>query len=175
MKNLLRNRKGQAAIEFMVVMIVIFFFLLLFLSFSLMLVVSEYMDYATFMAARTYKAGAGDRSNQQANAETVFNQYTQFITGNGLARNVSINFANAQGNNEQTGGAVSSYDLDMFYLPPLFAGSNSVPSRIRLSSETYLGREVGVFECKNFFSQFVRRLNIPNMERFTDEMDDNGC
>ena len=170
-----RQHRGQAAIEFMVVMLVIFFFLLLFLSFSLMLVVSEYMDYATFMAARTYKAGAGDRTNQQANAETVFNQYTRFITGNGLARNVTLNFTDAQANNEQTGGATASYDLDMFYLPPVFTGNNAVPSRIRLSSETFLGREVGVFECKNFFAQFVRSLNIPNMDRFTEEMDDNGC
>ena len=51
------NEKGQSAIEFIVVVVVVFFFLLFYLSFSITLIASEYVDYATFMAARTYKSG----------------------------------------------------------------------------------------------------------------------
>ena len=177
MKHYLQKKResGQAAIEFIVVILVVFFFLLFFLSFGLLMIVSEYMDYATFMAARTFKAGAGDRSNQEANAQIVFEQYAQFVTGNGLARNIQLNFNQEVPGAANIGGVFSSYDLDMFYLPPIFAPNNRFPSRIRLTSEAFLGREPGANECQNFFTQFIQRLSIPNMGRFSEEMDDNGC
>src|SRR5688572_2523393 len=96
----LSSEKGQAAIEFMVVVVVVFFFLLFYLSLSIVLVTSEYIDYATFMAARTYKSAYGGRAAQQQKAKDVFSQYTGNVQG--IARNFKLEFVNAEPNDEQT-------------------------------------------------------------------------
>ena len=57
--------------------VVIFFFLLFYLSLSLLLVVSDYIDYATFMAARTYKSAFDSPETQEQNAQAVFDSYIE--------------------------------------------------------------------------------------------------
>ena len=74
-----REKKGQVAIEFIIVSVVVFFFLLFFLSFALVLVVSEYVEFATFMAARTLKAGHVSQTVQETNATGVFQSYMQRV------------------------------------------------------------------------------------------------
>lgn len=176
MRNSLSNnkaQKGQAAIEFLVSVVVIFFFLLFYLSICILMVTSEYMDYATFMAARTYKSAYGSEASQEANARVVFDAYTNNVQG--IARNIRLNFTEANPGDPKSAGVEAYYDIDMFYLPPVFIGADAPPSRIRLTAEAHLGREPGFQDCENFFTSFVRQLNIPNMEQFASEMDDNGC
>lgn len=169
MRRVTKNRDGQAAIEFMVCMVVILFFLMMVLSLAVLFVTSEYMEYATFMAARTYKAAAGSSDEQERNAKEVFDAYAGNVTG--IIRNPSIRFQD-QGPTD-TAGAVASYDIDLFYLPPVFIGTNAPLSRIHLSTDTYLGREPSVAECGNFFQTFVQRFGVSSV--FADSMDDNGC
>jgi hypothetical protein len=168
-----KNQSGQAAIEFLVCILVIFFFLLFYLSMCILLVTSEYMDYATFMAARTYKSGYGSEASQEANARIVFDAYTQKIQG--VARNFTLSFIQTDPQDPQTGGVEASYDIDMFYLPPIFVTGEQPPSRIRLTAEAHLGREPGFEECLNYFAEFTNRLGIPNMGAISEDMDDNGC
>ncbi len=168
----LKNKRGQAAIEFVAISVVLFFFLLFFLSLSILLVVSDYIEYATFMAARTYKSGASRQVIQQRNAQIVFNAYFDKIQG--IARRPNLDFVRTDQNNVRTEGILASYDMDLFYLPPVFAGALTPPSRIRLNSEAHLGRDPSHEECRAFFNQFGQRAGVddPNI---LEMMEDNGC
>lgn len=171
------NERGQAAIEFIVVVVVIFFFLLFYLSLTMLIVTSEYIDYATFMAARTYKSGFSTKEYQQKYATDIFNSYTSKVTGSGLARNLTLNFVDATPGDDQTAGVIANYTMDIFYLPPVFIKSGTIPvSRIDLSSEAHLGRDPAYQDCQNFFQDFSQRFNL-GIEGTTllQQMDDNAC
>jgi len=166
------NQKGQSAIEFITVVVVVFFFLLFYLSFSITLVASEYVDYATFMAARTYKSGNIDLESQQSAAQRVFNSYMNPLQS--IIRNPRLSFL-PSGAANQTEGVKSNYEVDLFYLPPLFVKGGS-PSRLQLSSETQMGRDPSLKDCQDFFINFGNINNLGIGETFnTNLMDDNGC
>ena len=72
-------------------------------------------------------------NNYLSNARKVFQeQYIPFVQG--VARNIRLEFVNAE-NNEQTAGVVATYDMDMFYLPPLFVGNKIL--RIEMRTECF--------------------------------------
>ena len=167
-----KNQEGQAAIEFIVSMLVIFFFLLFMLSLSILLVVSDYVEYATFMAARTYKAGASQIGKQEEHAEIVFNAYVDKIRG--IARNFDVRFVRDP-SDEQAAGMVVDYDIDMFYLPPIFMGNASPPSTIRLSSEAHLGRDPAFQDCQGFFNNIAGQLFGIDNSNLVEQLADNGC
>ena len=174
--NRLKNRKGQTAVEFMMISLVVFFFLIFFLSLSFVLVLSQYMDYATFMAARTYKAAHGDRGSQVSKAQEVFEAYVEPFRVSGLIRNVSsLQFTkiNTGDRANLSEGIRVNYDLNLFYLPPLFA-KNKVDSVISLTSESFLGRDPNFDECIGFFKEFTSRLGI-DVRDLVSRMEDNGC
>ncbi|MBM4316088.1 MAG: hypothetical protein FJ116_01245 [Deltaproteobacteria bacterium] len=168
------NEKGQSAIEFIVVVVVVFFFLLFYLSFSITLVASEYVDYATFMAARTYKSGNIDRDSQEEAARRVFTQYLSPVES--IIRKPQLNFSPTNVA-FQTEGVTATYEVDLFYLPPVFIKDGSAPpSRLPLSSQTLLGRDPPLTECLNFFQNFVGTMGLNVGNTFlVNLMDDNGC
>jgi len=167
-----RDQKGQAAIEFIVVAVVIFFFLFLFMSLSFALIVSDYLEYATFMAARTYKSGYSTEGFQEFYAEQVFRRYADKVQG--IARNFDVQFVQVDPTDEQTAGLVTSYDIDLFYLPPVFV-SDGFPSAIRLTSEAHLGRDPSNTDCLNFFIDFNQRTGLNAPANLISQMADNGC
>lgn len=167
------NQKGQSAIEFITVVVVVFFFLLFYLSFSITLVASEYVDYATFMAARTYKSGNIDLESQKFAAQRVFTSYMNPLQS--IIRNPKLTFPSGSGN--QTEGVKGDYEVDLFYLPPLFIKAGEMPiSGLALSSETKLGRDPSLDECLDFFVNFGNKFNLGiDQTLFINLMDDNGC
>jgi hypothetical protein len=174
MRNYLKNQKGQAAMEFIAVVLVVFFLLLFYLSIALLLVVSGYMDYATFMTARTYKAGFSTEQFQESYAREIFNKYADKVTG--IIRNPRLNFISTNAESEQGKGVISSYQLDLFYLPPIFLGANIPNGRLNLFSEAMLGRDPTNEDCKNFFRNFSQRYGLGiNDSNILEMMDDNGC
>lgn len=177
-RGMLKNKKGQSAIEFIVVVLVVFFFLFFYLSISMVLVVSQYVDYATFMAARTLKSGYASERAQRANAEEVFRAYTQNVVGGGLLRTrPTLSFPEAEPGDPRTAGVVATYDLDLFYLPPIFIRGVNIPSRITLTSESFLGRDPSSEDCLNFFEDFASRFNlgIQRGDGAFDGLEDTGC
>ncbi len=169
----LRSRSGQSAIEFIIVVVVILFFLLFFLSLSVLLITSEYIEYATFMSARTYKSMFGSQNDQQQNAKIVFDTYAQRVQG--IARNFNLSFLDGQDRGQQAAGVRASYSIDLFYLPPFFM-QNIPQSRIRLSTETRLGRDSSYEDCFNFFNTFIQKFPIGvSGGKYVGLMDDNGC
>jgi hypothetical protein len=171
-KNL--NQKGQSAIEFIMVVVVVFFFLLFYLSFSITLVASEYVEYATFMAARTYRSGNSDINNQQQAAKRVFDQYMAPVSS--IIHSPKLNFTPAVPGTRLE-GVTSGYEVDLFYLPPLFIRNGKAPvSRLPLQSESLLGRDHNVVDCQNFFINFANRNNLNVGDSvFINFMEDNGC
>lgn len=173
-KKRLGNQRGQSAIEFIVVVVVILFFLLFFLSMSILLVVSDYLEYATFMSARTYKSMFSSRNTQEQNARAVFNSYSSRVQG--IARDIELEFLDGGDGGEQAAGVKATYTVDLFYLPPLFIPDGIPPSGITLTTETRLGRDAAYQDCFDYFRSWSRRLGL-NIEgtRFLSLMDDNGC
>jgi hypothetical protein len=168
-------RSGQAAIEFIAITVVIFFFLLFFLSLAVLIVTSEYMDYATFMAARTYKSMFQDRNFQEKHArDDVLTAYANKIQGV-IHGQPDVKFINGDDNTFYNTGLQVTYSIDMFYLPPLFV-SQSIPSRLTLTSEARLGRDPSHDDCTRYFDEFVKKFGL-GLEgtTFVDQMDDNGC
>lgn len=55
--NLLREQKGQALTEFVMIFVVLLFLILMHFQLSMNYVASSYMNYASFMAARTNLVG----------------------------------------------------------------------------------------------------------------------
>lgn len=172
LKKTRQSQKGQSAIEFIVVVVVVLFFLLFFLSLSILLVVSEYVEYATFMSARTYKSMFSTKDVQQQNARIVFQSYMDKVQG--IARNAQLTFV--EGDNPQSAGVQATYNIDLFYLPPVFLPFGGPPSRINLKTETRLGRDPSYQDCFNYFSDFAQRMGL-NIDGtgYLRQMDDNGC
>jgi len=163
-------------IEFIIVVIVVLFFLVFLLSSAMLLVISDYVEYATFMAARTYKSGFSREPIQRANAETVFRAYFQYVDG--LARNPKLEFYPEDANNQHDGGLIVSYEMDAFYLPPLFLLGEVVDPRITLTAEAHLGRDPSFEEvcgASGFFGDFVQKAGVNNAGNIAEQMDDNGC
>lgn len=171
-----KNQRGQAAIEFITVVVVVFFFLFFFMSLAFALVVSEYVEYATFMAARTYKSGLSTKEIQEQRARQVFTEYTQRLGT--IANNFNLEFVDAEPERNQTAGVVTSFDINLFYIPPFFIkGTDEKPvSKITLTSEAHLGRDPSSIECFDFFTKFSQRLGLGiEGTALADLMDDNGC
>jgi len=174
LKKLKRDTQGQSAIEFIVVVVVLLFFLLFFLSLAVMFVVSDYLEYATFMSARTYKSMFSSREVQQRNARTVFDTYATRVQG--IARNFNVTFVEGDDRGDQGAGVRASYEIDMFYMPPLFIPEGFPGSRITLTTETRLGRDPAFEDCINYFKEFSSRLGLGiDGTGFLSQMDDNGC
>lgn len=172
MYRVLKNNKGQSAVEFIIVSVVFFFFLFFLLSVSILFVVSDYVEYATFMAARTYRSGAFSESRQRQSASDVFNAYVSKVEG--IAKNFNIQFSQAQSRFQMTSGVRVTYTMPLFYMPPIFAG-NVGPSTTTLTTESYLGRDPSVTECQNFFTQFISSLGLNINTGYANLMDDSGC
>lgn len=168
------DQRGQAAIEFISVIVVVFFFLFFYLSLTITLVMSQYMDYVTFMTARTYKSGYSSEEFQERNAQRVFQSYVDRVTG--VIHNPQLEFIRSDPSTPQRAGVVASYDVDLFYLPPLFVGDAVPGGRVTVRSEARLGRDPANAECVGFFRDFARRFNLSlDGTAFLEQMADNGC
>lgn len=173
-KKLLKRQEGQAAIEFICVVVVIFFFLFFMLSLSITLVVSDYVEYATFMSARTLKSMYSSRDVQERLARQEFFKYAERVQG--IARNFDFNIQQAIPGDEQSWGVQTAYDIDLFYMPPLFTANGQPPSTIRLSAQAYLGRDPSFEDCINFFDSMAQRLGFGiSGTGLVQQMADNAC
>lgn len=188
MKRKGKNQGGQAAVEFIIVCVVVFFFLFFFLSICMAMVLSEYAEYATFMAARTYKAAFTAEVNQREYAQRVFNSYF-FVNGQPnqpkipttLIDNINIQFdPGGPRGNLTTGGVRARFQVPFFYLPPLFLppppGGIGSANKLTLTTESYLGREPTLTEVQADFQKIVesRKLNFDSNSSLLLQMDDNG-
>ena len=169
-----RNCQGQVSVEFIFVLITILFFVFFLLSFSMLFIFSDYVEYATFMAARTYKADAGSQTAQEGLANQVFQSYMTKVQG--FVTNYSLSFLSGDG--DATAGLITRYRVPLFYLPPVFiaGGSKNIPSTVDLTSETHLGRDPSQQECLNYFQRLLQAYGISvSGTNFIAGLEDDGC
>jgi len=187
-----KSAAGQTMVEFLISVIVIMFFLFLMLSLAILMVTSEYLEYAAFMAARTYRTGYSTAASQKQRADLVARQYVANV-GNLLSGvpNIEVidgnetgvpNLANVGPKGAGIAGVRISYRMPLFYLPPVFAGSFADPN-ISLVTESFYGRDPSADEAcggdDSFFRRFLQRvapnLNGTNPALVAGQMEDNGC
>ena len=68
------NEKGQAVIEFLLGLMIVISFFFFYIRMSAVFAISNYIHYATFMAARTLSSSAGSQDTQQSSAQAVMQQ-----------------------------------------------------------------------------------------------------
>lgn len=159
-------------IEFIVMVVAVLFFLFFMLSTAMLLTISDFIEYATFMAARTYKAGFSSEARQRENARIVFDSYFKFVQG--LARKPNLEFYPDGPNQKHDGGVIASYEMDLFYIPPLFVLGETIKNRVTLNAEAHLGRDPTFEEVRGYFSDFLQKNGINDPGNLADQMDDNG-
>jgi hypothetical protein len=186
-----KRAAGQTMVEFMISVIVIAFFLFLMLSLAILLVTSEYMEYAAFMAARTYRTGYSTEQSQRQRADLVARQYIANVlnlVSNGNA-DVQVldgdnpgapRLDNAVSDKGGLAGVQIRWRMPLFYLPPIFAGTFIDPN-IDLVSESYYGRDPSAEEAcdpdRGYFRRFLQGVPLRNADpgAVASQMEDNGC
>lgn len=188
MKKRIKNQSGQAAIEFIVVVVVVFFFLLFYLSLCMGMVLSEYVEYATFMAARTYKAAYTGPNNQREYADRAFRNYFYFQgrpdqpkIPETLLKVGSPQFEDGGPRGDQkTAGVRVDYEVPFFYLPPIFlppADQSEIgnSTKLTLTARSYLGREPTLEEVKGAMQRIAGDKKLfDSTSKLIEQMDDNG-
>ncbi len=162
----IRNEKGQATIEFALTLILLMAFVLFYVQLSLVLAWGNYVQYATFMAARAYQAASATREDQRARAISVI---TRMLKKRGSSSMDRIPFvAKGEGDGDVKGlmvdppeqfnpsvrnlswleGVRYTFKSRIFVMPlagkPEGQGVNTVP----FTSESWLGREPSYAECE---------------------------
>lgn len=152
-------------------------FLVFYIQFSISQSIANYIQYATYMAARAYFAAGVQQSDQKSRGLRVAAQmlgegrsrFRQFVrpVGGGEPPGVEIDpgpgYSRANFGSAWLEGVRYSFSIKISFPP--FSGSGS-GSNIPLKSESWLGREVSFNEC------------IQDMEQIFGSPDfliDNGC
>jgi hypothetical protein len=178
-----KSESGQSTVEFALTMILVSSFIFLFFQISMVMGVSSYVQYATFMAARAYLAAGPSADDQRTRARTVIQQMLK-SSGNATQDRLSSIIKGEGGNDGTVPGL--SFDADQFkatdrnyswmrgirysfkgrvFLMPIGKGGTSQKNlpTLSLTSETFLGKEPSTQECQ------------AEMKNRGDGILDNGC
>lgn len=170
------KKSGQSTIEFLFSFIFVFGFVFLFLKVSYNYTNGFLVHYANFMAARAYmvvdtNSNSPDGSDAAAakRATEIFdNQFAldKFIPGFGRGK-LKINSPTYSGHKLYIGAYVEY--SEKFSSSPVLGGT----SRLKLMSESFLGREPTRSECLARICQSVVALGSDCTAHVT--IADNGC
>ena len=184
-------QSGQGTIELVLTMMCFFTIFFMFVQVSLGFAVANYIQYATFMAARAFQSGYADIAAQKDAASSVL---TATVGGGKTGRFGSIATAGDGGTGDIPGatigpasrshlapsgdardssweqGVTYSFKVKM-YLAPLIPGINSgEDSKVTLESQSYLGRETTEKECEAFLGTRQKNAGVTHVFIY-----DNGC
>lgn len=177
-----KSESGQSTVEFALTMILVSGFMFLFFQLSMVMGMSSYVQYATFMSARAYLAAGPDREDQRTRARTVIQQMLK-ASGN-AAQDRLPSIIKGDGGNDGTVTGLN-FDDDNYkpvrdyswlqgirysfkgrvFLSPIGRGGTTKANlpTLSLTSESYLGREATTEECRS------------EMKSRGDGIYDNGC
>jgi hypothetical protein len=151
------NQQGQAIVEFALTLILLSSFVLFIYQLAMFFAVSSYIQYATFMSARTFFAASDSKQTQMENAKTVFRGMMDHREFKGFIKPVDgedpqVNFAeNPTERGLSWKDGVSYQFKGKIPLAPF--GITGDDAWINLTSESWLGREPTYFECKQQLSE----------------------
>ncbi len=187
------DRAGQSTIEFVLTLIMLLGFVLFYTRIGFLLGYANLVQYATFMAARAYQAGGIDQAAQE---EAASNTIVDLLKrSRGLRGEERFKIARPVGGGSPSGARIGPgdnfvatdegfsweqgvrYSFEGQLLVNLFgskatsesAADGASPGKLRLTSESWLGREVTEEECLTE----LRSRQGPRGQRV--EGPDNGC
>lgn len=165
-----QNARGQSTVEFAMTLSLLVAVILFFLQVSLVMAFGSYVQYATFMAARSYLSGEVDAAQQRQKAVDVVVQMLKKGPGQegvdrwpGLGRGVSDSnpagaligpgpqFSSSRDPTLSWQDGVRYTFRSRLLMMPLLKGQDSLAGdsmqTIDLTSESWLGREPTQSEC----------------------------
>ncbi|MBI3556588.1 MAG: pilus assembly protein [Deltaproteobacteria bacterium] len=191
-ENTASGQSGQGTIELILTMMAFFTIFFMFVQCALSFAVANYIQYATFMAARAFQAGYASLGDQKAAATSVLE--ATLNGNNGGGRFGSIAVGTGGGDGDVTGSSIGpssrvhlapsadarstaweqgvTYSFKVkLYLAPLIPGVNQgEDSKVTLESQSYLGREPTEKECEAVL--LLRQNKSAQKHNF---IYDNGC
>ncbi len=192
MKTKAKNQAGQSTLEFVLTIILLMGFVTFYTRFAFFLGYANVVQYATFMSARAYQSSAATRDDQVAAAENVI--VSLLKKGAGQRNTERFSIARGENGGSPKGAAIGpaanfvATDDDFSWLQgvrysfrgQLFvnlfgsrptqasAASGASPGEVKLTSESWLGREPTDEECRQELASRSSNGNKP-------EEPDNGC
>ena len=188
-----KNEAGQSTLEFVLTIILLMGFVTFYTRFAFFLGYANVVQYATFMSARAYQSGAESIDDQKKAAENVIVALLKKGEGQRNTERFSIargeNGGSPRGANigQDTANFVATDDdfswlqgvrysfrgqlfVNLFGSRPTqaSAASGASPGEVKLTSESWLGREPTAEECRRELATRSSNGNRP-------EAPDNGC
>ena len=161
------QRSGQSVIEFIIISLTFFTFFFILAKSALNLSQGHYAHYATFMAARAYMAGNSDQNAQKGSAERTLVSFLGEegrryglrpdeeadgagpVPGSSVGPGPEFNATDANWRWQQ--GVTFSFVQRMYVMPLVgTVSARGRNGRVKLTSESWLGREISSEECKRF-------------------------
>lgn len=176
-----KNESGQTTVEFALTLVFAMSVVFFYIQLSLVLAFSNYVQYATFMAARAYYAGSASHGDQIKRAENVIKRMLKRgVDAPGADRFPSI--AKGTGDGDLKGAKIGPHDKfspttrdyswlegvrytfrsRIFMIPMGGSQKSDKVNSVTLTSESWLGREPSVDDCAGYMSTFPAII-------------DNGC
>lgn len=174
------SESGQATVEFALTLVLLMAFILFVLQLSLVFAWGNYIQYATFLSARAYLAAGDTRADQAERARAVMERMVKKPGFAGLDRYPML--AKGEDGQDAMGGQVAGFSVDpppqfdpttranswmegvrytfrsRIFMMPLTgrerASSDGKEGSVRLTSESFLGRDPSHQECIEYMEQF---------------------
>ncbi len=168
-----RSEAGQATIEFALVMIFFLSFFVFYVQLTLVFAWGSWIQYATFMSARAYLSAGPTEEEQRERASSVL---AAMVKESATVRNRDRMpmVAKGVGEGDLTGGFIGkgssrpqdawmegvsySFESKVFLIPMgrlNRSARDSEANRLRLKSESWLGRHPDKSSCESFISSFL--------------------
>jgi hypothetical protein len=170
--NKLRHRRqsGQSVIEFIIISLTFFTFFFILAKSALNMAQGHYAHYATFMAARAYFAGNASKAAQLEAANRTLLGYLgeegkryglkpdDEAEGNGQVPGSLVGegpeFVATDINKSWQQGVTYSFKQRLYVMPLIgTVSSRGRSGQIKLTSESWLGREISSQECSQYLDQ----------------------
>lgn len=168
--------EGQAVIEFVLGLLVVISFFFFYVRLSAVFAISNYIQYATFMSARTLASSASDQGVQEENAKQVLESMVQGKfkglikpkSGDSMMVGSGSYYNTLGAIEEWNHGASYSFTAKLSFYPFSSQGQSML---MDLTSESWMPRERSEAECRAAQGKIEGMIGLPNMKVEWD----NGC
>ena len=170
------KNEGQAVIEFVLGLLVVITFFFFYVRLSAVFAISNYIQYATFMSARSLASSANAKDVQEETAKSVLEsmvkgKFKSLITTKGddaIKVGAGSYFDSLGPIEEWNHGASYHFTAKLSFYP--FSSKNQ-SLLLDLTSESWMPRERSEEECLRAKSKIEADIGVPNVKVEWD----NGC
>ena len=168
------KQKGQSTLEFIMTFSLVFAFFFLFLKMAMNYTDGYYVHYATYVASRSYLTGDNDTASTDINttdanayvyAKAIFSKFKIDSFINGFDGELKAN------DPEQKFSVFTGLYTD--YTTAFSMGIIGGSERVKMRSESFLGREPGRFEGYSQVCEAIKNVTGSTCDLHA-TLDDNG-